>query len=53
VEEQRKISLRESERESALQKGQGFLDVFKDMPYKRDRIGQSFISKVNNNPAKE
>lgn len=53
VEEQRKISLRESERESALQKGQEFLDGFKDMPYNRDRIGQSFISKVNNNPAKE
>jgi hypothetical protein len=53
VEEQRLISARERDRMSAAQKGQEFLDGFKKLPYNTDRIGQSFIGKVNRVSDKE
>jgi hypothetical protein len=53
VEEQRLISARERDIMSAAQKGQEFLDGFKKLPYNTDRIGQSFISKVNRASDKE
>ena len=37
---------KEEEDQSALQKGQEFLDGFKKLGYNRDRIGQGFVQKV-------
>jgi hypothetical protein len=41
---------KEEEDQSALQKGQEFLDGFKKLGYNRDRIGQSFVQKVGARP---